>query len=95
MGNAPAMLLALRTFQFAVSSVSPGQAYFSSSTLIAGQCGLRSRQTATWSSTFGGTQACSEFGAFGWTAASPAGQSGSSPVQFALTGLCEFFSLRA
>ena len=27
MGNAPAILLALRTFQFAVSSVSPGQAF--------------------------------------------------------------------
>jgi len=27
MGNAPAILLALRTFQFAVSSIPPGQAF--------------------------------------------------------------------
>ena len=63
MGNAPAMLLELRTFQFAVSSVSPGQAFSSSCFLPAGQCGLRKRQTgkATWSAAIGWTQACSEW----------------------------------
>jgi len=63
MGNAPAILLALRTFQFAVSSVSPGQAFSSSCFLPAGQCGLRNRQPgkATWSAAFGWTQACSEW----------------------------------
>ncbi len=63
MGNAPAILLSLRTFQFAVSLVSPGQAYSSSCFLPAGQCGLRNRQTgkATWSAAIGWTQACSEW----------------------------------
>ena len=63
MGNAPAMLWDLRTFQFAVSSVSPGQAYSSSCFLPAGQFGLRNRQTgkATRSAAIGWTQACSEW----------------------------------
>jgi len=43
----------------------------------------------------GATQACNEFGFFGWTAAGPVGQSGSSPIRFALACLCEFFSRRA
>ena len=63
MGNAPAILLALRTFQFAVSSVSPGQAFSSSYFLSVGHSGLRKRQTgkATWSAAIGWTQACSEW----------------------------------
>ena len=63
MGNAPAILLALRTFQFAVSSVSPGQAFSSSGLLSVGHSGLRKRQTgkATWSAAIGWTQAYSEW----------------------------------
>ncbi len=63
MGNAPAVLLSLRTFQFAVSSVSPGQAFSGSCFMPAGQCGLRKRQTgkATCSAAIGWTQACSEW----------------------------------
>ena len=63
MGNAPAILLSLRTFQFAVSSVSPGQAFSSSYFLPAGYYGLRKRQTgkATWLAAIGWTQACSEW----------------------------------
>jgi len=63
MGNAPAILLSLRTFQFAVSSVSLGQAFSSSCFLPVGQCGLRKWQTgkATRLAAIGWTQACSEW----------------------------------
>ena len=84
MGNAPAILLSLRTFQFAVSSVSPGQAFSSSCFLPAGQCGLRKRQTgkATWSAAIGWTQACSEWASS--VGQQPARQVTVAPLRFSL-----------
>ena len=84
MGNAPAILLSLRTFQFAVSSIPPGQVYFSSSTLLAGHSGLRIRQTskATWSAAIGWTQACSEWASL--VGQQPARQVTVAPLRFSL-----------
>ncbi len=84
MGNAPAILLSLRTFQFAVGSIPPGQTYISSSTLPAGKCWLRKRQTgkATWSAAIGRTQAFSEWASS--VGQQPARQVTVAPLRFSL-----------